>query len=540
MGSQNSHHRSDTARPRRAGVLIPLFSLRTHTGWGVGEIPDLARMVAWAREAELAVVQLLPVNEVRGGETSPYSASTAFAIDPVYLGLDQCEDFVLGGGRAAMAAADQRLLDEVAACPAVDWRRVRPLKTRALRRAFHRFLGEEWDKRSARALELRRFREEHDWLAEHALYCVLHDRLDKHWQDWPAELRDRVPAALSRVIEESADELLYHCWLQWQLDGQWRRARGEARALGVDFMGDLPFVVSADSSDVWNNRGLFRLDMRVGAPPDPFSPTGQDWGLPLYDWRAMERTGFRWMRKRAARAGEMFGLFRVDHVIGMYRTYYRSADGRKAGFSPSDEDAQIRLGETLLAIIGGFGQVVAEDLGALPEFLRPSLARLRLPGYRVLRWETTDVWRDGRKETLLHDPMVWPAISVATSGTHDTETQAEWWDAISPDQRRLFTSLPDLHGIDPHRGFDDQVRDAFLCVLYASSSELCLLPFQDLLGGRQRVNVPGTVNDRNWTFRMPMDVDALRADHATTARLAKLAGESGRQIGVARRRARSR
>jgi 4-alpha-glucanotransferase len=236
----------------------------------------------------------------------------------------------------------------------------------------------------------------------------------------------------------------------------------------------------------------------------------------------------------------MFGLFRVDHVIGMYRTYYRSADGRKAGFSPSDEDAQIRLGETLLAIIGGFGQVVAEDLGALPEFLRPSLARLGLPGYRVLRWETTDVWRDGRKETLLHDPMAWPAISVATSGTHDTETQAEWWDALSPDERRLYTSLPELHGIDPHRGFDDQVRDAFLCVLYASSSELCLLPFQDLLGGRQRVNVPGTVNDRNWTFRMPMDVDALRPDHATTARLAKLAGESGRNIGVAHRRVRSR
>jgi len=300
----------------------------------VGEIPDLVRLGAWAREAELAVVQLLPVNEVRGGETSPYSASTAFAIDPVYLGLDECEDFVMAGGRAALSPADQRLLDEVAASPTVDWRRVRPLKTRALRRAFHRFLDEEWDQCSGRALELRRFREEHDWLAEHGLYCVLHDRLAKHWQDWPAELRDRVPTALSRVIEESVDELLYHCWLQWQLDGQWHKARSQAQALGVDFMGDLPFVVSGDSSDVWNHRGLFRLDMRVGAPPDPFSPTGQDWGLPLYDWPAMEHTGFRWMRNRASRAGEMFGLFRVDHVIGLYRTYYRSADGRKAGFSP--------------------------------------------------------------------------------------------------------------------------------------------------------------------------------------------------------------
>jgi len=519
------------ARPRRAGVLIPLFSVRTEAGWGVGEIPDLARLGAWAREAELAVIQLLPVNEVRGGETSPYSASTAFAIDPVYLGLDECEDFVLGGGRAALSSADQRLLDEVAASPKVDWRRVRPLKTRALHRAFQRFVVQEWDRRSARARELRRFREEHDWLAEHGLYCVLHDRLDKHWQDWPAELRDRVPAALSRVIEENADELLYHCWLQWQLDGQWQKARAEVRALGVDFMGDLPFVVSGDSSDVWNNRNLFRLDMRVGAPPDPFSPTGQDWGLPLYDWRAMEHTGFRWMRNRAARAGEMFGLFRVDHVIGMYRTYYRSADGRKKGFSPSDEEAQIRLGETLLTIIGGFGQVVAEDLGALPEFLRPSLARLGLPGYRVLRWEKDDVWRDGRKETLLHDPAGWPVISVSTSGTHDTETQAEWWDSISPDERRLFTNLPGMQGIDPNRRFDNQIRDALLHVLYAAASELCLLPFQDLFGARVRVNVPGTVNDDNWTYRMPMDVEALRADRATTTRLARLAAESGRAIG---------
>jgi 4-alpha-glucanotransferase len=88
-----------------------------------------------------------------------------------------------------------------------------------------------------------------------------------------------------------------------------------------------------------------------------------------------------------------------------------------------------------------------------------------------------------------------------------------------------------LHGIDPHMRFDDQVRDALLRVLYAAPSELCLLPFQDLLGGRERVNVPGTVNDSNWTYRMPMDVDALRADHATVARLAELAAESGRRIG---------
>jgi 4-alpha-glucanotransferase len=147
-----------------------------------------------------------------------------------------------------------------------------------------------------------------------------------------------------------------------------------------------------------------------------------------------------------------------------------------------------------------------------------------------LRWEKDDVWRDGRKQTLLHEPAGWPEISVATSGTHDTQTQAEWWDSISQDERRLFTRIPGLHELDPHRGFDDQVRDAFLRVLYATPSELCLLPFQDLFGSQDRVNVPGTVNDGNWTFRMPMEVEALRADSSNTGRLARLALDTKRQM----------
>jgi 4-alpha-glucanotransferase len=517
-------------RPRRAGVLIPLFSIRTASGWGLGEIPDLLRLAHWAREAGIGVVQLLPVNEVRGGETSPYSAATAFAIDPVYLGLDECEDFVAAGGRAALSDDDRCLLDGVVATSAVDWHRLRPLKLRAMRRAFAHFVKHEWNGMSARAGELRRFRDEHEWLGDYALFCVLHDQLNTHWLEWPAGLRDRDPEALTAAVEKNADEMLFHSWLQWHLDGQWKRARRQARALGVDFMGDLPFVVSGDSADVWAGRGLFRTDMRVGAPPDMMCPTGQDWGLPLYDWKAMERTGFHWMRKRAERAGELYGFYRVDHVIGMYRTYYKRADGRKQGFTPVDEEAQIRLGETLLAIMNSYGQVIAEDLGSLPEFLRPSLARLKIPGYRVLRWEKVDMWRDGQRRTVLHDPAAWPTISVATSGTHDTDTQADWWDSISPWDRGPFVGMPAMRHIDVHRRFDDTVRDALLDVLYGAPSELCLLPLQDLLGSRERVNVPGTVTPANWTYRMSMSVDDLRADHGTTQRLARLAATTARTL----------
>ncbi len=517
-------------RHRRAGVLIPLFSVRTPTGWGLGEIPDLVPMAGWAREAGIRVVQMLPVCAVAGGETSPYSASTAFAIDPVYLGLDSCEDFSAAGGRDALCNEDRRLLDEVAAHATVPWNRLRPLKERGTRLAFAHFRAKEWRRRSKRARQLAQFREEsRDWIEDYALFAVLHQLYNKHWKEWPADIANRRPAALARTAKENAEEILFVIWQQWQLDEQWRAARSEAAALGVDLMGDLPFVVAEDSADVWKERKLFRIGYRVGAPPDALCADGQDWGLPLYDWRAMEQTDFAWMRRRAERAGRLFGLYRVDHVIGMYRTYYRTADGRKTGFSPSDEEAQIRLGETLLAIMDEYGEVIAEDLGMVPEFLRPSLVRLRLPGYRVLRWEKDDVWRDGNFQQIYRDPAKWPEISVATSGTHDTETQAVWYDDLPPDKRRFLARIPGLEQLDCNGGFDEDVREALLRVLYQAASDLCLVPFQDLLGTREQVNVPGSVNDRNWTYRMPMHVEALRGDRATSLRLSRLSTESRRQ-----------
>ena len=418
---------------------------------------------------------MLPVNAVSGGETSPYSASTAFAIDPVYLGLDACEDFRAVGGRAALADADRRLLDEIASAASVRWNELRAIKDRAMRLTYAHFAAHP-GRAARRGQTLATFRKENrHWLEDWALFAALHRHYERHWRDWPAGLAERNPAALRKAHAAHAGEIAFIVWQQWQLDRQWREARAAAEAMGVELMGDLPFVVAEDSADVWKHRELFRPGLRVGAPPDALCAEGQDWGLPLFDWRAMNETGFAWMRARAARAGRLFGLYRVDHVIGLYRTYYRSADGRKSGFSPSDEEAQIRLGETVLALMNEHGEVIAEDLGMIPEFLRPSLTRLGLPGYRVLRWEKDDLWRDGRMQAFFRDPKGWPAISVATSGTHDTPTQATWWDSLSPDDRRNLLRIPGLGHLDPNRGFDDQARDALLEVLYQSSSNLCLL-----------------------------------------------------------------
>jgi 4-alpha-glucanotransferase len=316
--------------------------------------------------------------------------------------------------------------------------------------------------------------------------------------------------------------MLRQTWLQWLLDDQWRRARREAAALGVALKGDLPFMVGGDSADVWGRPGDFRRDRRVGTPPDAFSATGQDWGLPAYDWEAMERGGFSWLRARAARSGALFDLYRVDHVIGLYRTWTRSADDPDdAGFSPEHEEDQIRLGETVISLFKRHGEVVAEDLGMVPPFLRPSLVRLSVPGYRVLRWEKDD---DGR----FRDPARWPAVSVATTGTHDIEPNADWYDDLGAKERAALLALPGLTHLDPQGLFDERVRDGLLEVIYGAPSSLAILPFQDLMGTRERINVPGTVAPTNWTYRVPVDLGALVADRPTTDRLAALAARSRR------------
>jgi 4-alpha-glucanotransferase len=520
-------------RPRRAGVLLPLFSIRTQHGWGLGEIADIPRFARWARGAGLSVLQLLPVNEVSGGETSPYAAATAFALDPIYLALDDCEDFAAAGGRAALPPGTEAELARIIDAPTVDWTAARKLKTAAQDRAFAHFEATEWRTRSARALELERFVEQHrDWLDDYTLFAAIHEREQRAFWDWPAPLAQRQPAALTEARALHATAILRRAWLEWQLDQQWTKARREAAALGVALKGDLPFMVAGDSADVWSRPEDFRRDRRVGTPPDAFSATGQDWGLPAYDWETMDANGYAWLHARAARSGALFDLYRVDHVIGLYRTYTRPVAATLAladaepeegpGFMPAVEKDQIRLGETVLGIFKRYGEVIAEDLGMVPPFLLPSLERLAIPGYKVQRWEKdADVFRD---------PRTWPALSVATSGTHDIEPNAVWYDALSAHERERLLALPALAHLDPDAPFDDQVRDALLGVVYAAPSMLAITPFQDLFGARERINLPGTVSATNWTYRMPMDLGALAEDRAARERLTALAARSRRGI----------
>jgi 4-alpha-glucanotransferase len=513
---------------RRAGLLVPLFSIASSRSWGIGEIGDIGAMARWLETAGLRLLQLLPINEIPPSDTSPYSALSAMAIDPQFITVGALEDFAGLGGEPHLEADLRARLDTVRASPSIDYGNVRDLKQIVLRRSFSRFREREWAGDTRRAVALRAYIQEQAWwLDEYALFRALHAREDERtWLDWPAPLRGREPAALAQARLELADDILYRQYLQWVANDQWAAAR---KACGtVALFGDLPFMVSGDSADVWARQDEFSFDASVGVPPDAFSETGQDWSLPVYRWEVLAARDFDWLRDRARRNAELFDGYRVDHLVGFYRTYFRPRDGSEPQFTPPDQEAQTELGERVLQVFREPGaEIIAEDLGIVPDFVRESLARLSVPGYRVLRWERH--WH--AKGQPFKDPADYPASSVATSGTHDTEPMVTWWEGAPADEKEAVLAIPSvrarlaeedrLRALATH-GLPDPVRDALIETLYASGADVLILPIQDVVGWRDRINQPATVGAANWTWRLPWPVDRMSAEPEAVAAASRL------------------
>ena len=501
---------------RRAGILVPLFSLASSRGWGIGEIGDIARFARWLEAAGQRLLQLLPINEMPPGETSPYSALSAMAIDPQFISMDPIEDFAAAGGEAGLDAATRRQIEAARSARRIDYAAVRASKHAALTRAFAHFRDSEWRTRSRRASAFQGFIDEQQWwLEDYALFRALHARYDERpWTEWPEPLRFRDPLALRQARVEVADDLLFRQYVQWVAAGQWGAAR--TAAAPVRLFGDLPFMVGGDSADVWARQDHFNLDASIGVPPDAFSADGQDWGLPVYRWDVLAAHDFDWLRDRARRNADLYSGYRVDHLVGFYRTYYRPHRGGEPQFTPPGQAAQIALGEAVLGVFREPGtEIIAEDLGVVPDFVRESLARLGVPGYKVFRWERD--WEEPGRP--FRDPAGYPAASVATSGTHDTETLAAWWDAAPAEERAAVLAVPSI-AARRAQGPDD--AHAVLAALFGSGSALLILPIQDVFGWRDRINQPATVGAGNWTWKLPWPSDRLAAEPS--------AGDVARQL----------
>lgn len=539
---------------RVAGVLTPLFALRGKADFGCGDTGSLREFIEWSAGHGFRCVQLLPVNET-GADHSPYNAISSVAIEPTTIDPASLAD--LKPGELAEIAAEHGA--EILREGSVRWAAVKMLKRAALSRAFANFTEAGPGGDAERMREFADFvKAEEAWLDPYALFRVLAERHgSEQWDVWPKGVRTLEAARkwLARQRRDAAQlerSILFVKYIQWVAFSQWRAVRRFAQERGVVLMGDVPFGVNYYSADVWAEPELFNLHWSGGAPPEPafaddefVQKWGQNWGVPLYDWPRHRASDFTWWRRRVRKVSEAFQLFRIDHVLGFYRIYgFPWRPLSNADFAPLDRDeamkrtggdlprfhdrpddtrenkaANCAQGEELLRVLQGEvgeGALVGEDLGTVPDYVRPSLLSLRIPGFKVPQWERTPgggLLPGGEYERC----------SVATFATHDHEPLHSMW-------RRwmsvIETALSDPEGLGPARdaawaevrslcawaGFEipritafEDIHERLIAALMRCNSWLAVLMITDVLGTEQRFNVPGSVGATNWSARLPAD-----------------------------------
>ncbi len=503
---------------RLSGVLQPIFSLRSTADAGVGDFASLDGFFAWLQLAQQKLLMVLPLLPTAPGDPSPYSTRSAFGLNPLFIHLGWLPEGV------SFTDAEKAKLDAARAAAEVQYDVVAPIKYAALERAFAAF---EKQGSSARSRELDHWvHEQREWLDGYALYASLSEAFSrKPWWEWPEGLATRDPKALEVARTEHRRRIRFHQWLQWVSDAQWQKVRAQAKARGVILCGDEPFIISQDSADAWCWPQYLRRDARLGVPPDDFSPDGQDWGLPWFDFEALEAAGDAWLRFRAKKAASYYDVRRVDHAIGYFRQYIRDEKTPRGRFVPADEAAQRVRGERSFRLLSEGAGIVAEDLGVIPRFARDVLARLGLPGYQVMRWS--------REDGIYRDPRHYPEVSLVTTGTHDTETLRQWWESAQAWERETACrTWPELWRFQPPPAkFSPEVHEALLQAALNSQSAWCVLPWQDVFGEAERTNTPGTVGAHNWCYRMKPTVESLCTSEdtkRTAAWLARLTREGRR------------
>lgn len=496
---------------RRAGVLFPLFSLHSRESLGVGEFADLPLLADWCRQTGLSLIQLLPLNDV-GGDFRPYDACSSFALEPMHLRLES-----LAGVDPKPFMQDLARLHRqfsLSGLKRFDLG-VKPAKISQLRVMF-----------AARRTDdpvFERFKErEAGWLEDYALYKVLKERFEgASWEQWPAPYRDRDAQSLARLRKEAADRLEFEKWLQWQAALQMESARRSANAKGVLLVGDLPFLVSRDSADVWAAKHLFRLDKSSGAPPDLYFADGQAWGMPPHDWAGQAREGYAYWRAKIAYAARFYDAFRIDHFVGLFRlwTFDRAADGqavRETGaFDPPDPKTWEEHGRRILDAFVGASTLLpcAEDLGVVPDCSAPVLREYGIPGMEIQRW-----MRRWKTDGEWIAPSQYRANAIATLSTHDMTPLELWWktEAVTAEERQKFLSFLGLPADAP--ASHDWVRRALHACL-SSQAIFSIQLFQDWfslaepgsLSEDDRINLPGYVLSENWRLLSRYSLEDMTA-----------------------------
>ena len=489
------------ANDRGSGILLHVTSLPSP--YGIGDLGPAA--VAWIdrlQDAGQSWWQALPLGPTGYGD-SPYQPLSSFAgnallISPAWLiedGLVRPSDCT---GHSFPATV-------------VDFGAVGQFKQTLLERAWRNFC-DNW-RPELRTVFEQFCQDNAHWLEDYALFRALKARYAgaSYW-DWPEELVRRNHVALERARRDLASDVERVRFAQFLFVRQAARLQAHARARGVRLIGDLPFFVSADSSDVWAHPELFLLDAQhrprvvAGVPPDYFSAQGQLWGNPIYDWEALRARGYRWWIERARVLLGYLDAVRLDHFRGFAAAWHIPASAPTAEYGEWVPGPGAGLLAAVDMAIGGL-PFIAEDLGNITTDVSVLRDAFQLPGTRVLQFAF-----DGDPANP-HLPRNYVHSTVVYTGTHDNPTTRGWYEELPDLQRRHLWQLAGRT-----EGSSTDAVAALLQLAWSSVAALAIAPLQDVLelGGDARMNQPGRA-EGNWRWRATEDLlsasafDSLRA-----------------------------
>jgi 4-alpha-glucanotransferase len=477
---------------RGSGLLLHVTSLPSP--YGIGDVGPSA--IAWIdrlQEAGQSWWQSLPLGPTGYGN-SPYQPLSSFAGNVLVVSPDWLiEDGLLRSSDCQPSAFREG---------EVDYDAVIPFKHGLLEKAWANFRG------GARA-DLRVAYEQFSndqahWLNDYALFRALNEKFGgEYYVEWPHELVQREPAALDRARRKLADRVELASFAQFILFRQADRLKAHAHDKGVKLIGDLPFFVSPDSSDVWANPELFLLDEQrrprfvAGVPPDYFSATGQLWGNPVYNWEVHRQSGYRWWISRLRALLSHVDAIRLDHFRGFVAAWHIPAGASTAQSGSWEPGPGAALFSAVQKELGALPFIV-EDLGMITPDVYTLRDEFGLPGTRVLQFAF-----DGHPDNP-HLPNNYVSNTVVYTGTHDNPTSRGWYEDLPNDQRqnlKRYLQLPE--------GTTSDAATELMELAWASKAALAMAPLQDLLnlGNEARMNVPGRV-DGNWRWRCTKDMVA--------------------------------
>ncbi len=463
---------------RSSGILMHISSLPSR--YGIGTFGNAAySFVDFLAKAGQKYWQVLPMGPTDYGN-SPYQSSSVFAGNPFFIDLD----FLVKDGLLEECDCE---LDWGSDPEKVDFDKLLAQRMNVLRKAFEGFIP-------GTRFEIFCNKNKH-WLDDYALYMAIKNEQHCQWQEWPEELKLRKRSAMEAVKKEQQQEIIFQKFLQFKFWEQWSYLKRYANKKGIEIIGDVPIYTAGDSSDTWANGEQFQLNKEgypssvAGVPPDAFSETGQLWGNPLYDWKRMNRDGYKWWLQRMEHNAKLYDKVRIDHFRGLESYWAIPAGDKTAENGKWIKGPGLKLFRAMEKKMGELN-VIAEDLGILTDEVHALREATGFPGMKILQF----AFDPENESTYLPHNCV--GNVVVYTGTHDNNTALGWFDSLSEKEREFVCRYLNI-------GSREDISWALIRAAWGSSAQLAMCQMQELLDLPEsaRMNTPGTVVN-NWQWRM--------------------------------------